>query len=182
VSLFYYVRDRVKHNPYAPGHDIEDHRASATLERGSGHCEHKAVLLIALCRAVGIPARLGLVDVRDHLLSPKFRNMIGGDNLLIQHGYAELWIDGRWLHVSPAYDLVTCQRAGFVPVEFDGTADAKDSPLNVEGRPHIEHVKDHGHFPDLPWDFIVEYRKQWVASMGRGWEEFKDNVKQHQVD
>jgi len=182
VALFYYVRDRVKHNPYAPGHEIGDYRASATLERGSGHCEHKAVLLIALCRAVGIPSRLGLVDVRDHLLSPKFRNMIGGDNLLIQHGYAQLWIDGRWLHVSPAYDLVTCQRAGFVPVEFDGTADAKDSPVNAERRPHIEHVKDHGHFHDLPWDFIVEYRKQWVASMGRGWEEFTDNVKQHQVD
>jgi transglutaminase-like putative cysteine protease len=182
VAIFYAVRDGIKHNPYAPAQALEDHKASVTLARGSGQCQHKSAVLVALCRAAGIPARVGYVDVRDHQLSDKFRNMIGGDNLLIQHGYAEVYVDGKWLHVSPAYGRDTCEKGGFVPVEFDGEHDAKDSLLNVEGRPHMEHVKDHGTFADFPWDFIVEYRKQWVAGMGRGWEEYTENVRDHNVE
>ena len=181
VALFYFVRDGIGHNPYAPGRDLEDYKASAILRRGSGHCQHKAVVLVALCRAAGIPARLGYVDVRDHLLSEKFRMMIGGDNLLIQHGYAEIYVDGKWVHASPAYDLETCRRSGFVPVEFDGVNDARDSAYDSEGRRHIEHVKDHGHHADFPWDYIVSYRKEWVARIGREWAEFSANVASHEV-
>jgi transglutaminase-like putative cysteine protease len=182
VALYYFVRDEVKHNPYAPSQLLEDYKASSTLERGHGFCQHKAALLVALSRAAGIPARLGFVDVRDHLLSEKFRKMIGGDNLLIQHGYAELYIDGKWVHASPAYDLETCQKAGFMPVDFDGVNDAKDSAYNREGKPHIEHVKDHGHFDNFPFDFIRRYQQEWVARIGREWTEFTDNVARHTVE
>lgn len=181
IALFYFVRDEIRHNPYAPTLALEEFKASATLDRGNGFCQHKAVLLVALARAAGIPARLGFVDVRDHLLSDKFRAMIGGDNLLIQHGYAELRLGGKWVHVSPAYDLKTCQKAGFVPVEFDGVNDAKDSAYNREGKPHIEHVKDHGHFDDFPWDYIRSYQHEWVEQIGREWNEFTNNVKKHEV-
>ncbi len=181
VALYYFVRDEVKHNPYAPAASAEDHKASWTLERGNGQCQHKSALLTALCRVVGIPARVGYVDIRDHLLSEKFRQMVGGDNLLIQHGYAELYINGEWLHVSSAYDLATCDKGGFVPVDFDGTRDAKDSPLDKEGRPHIEHVTDHGNFDDFPWDFIESYRREWVIKIGREWNEYTENVKNHKA-
>ena len=70
IALYYFVRDSIRHNPYAPGFTPEDYKASVTLERGNGYCQHKAILLVALARAAGIPARLGFVDVRDHLLSP----------------------------------------------------------------------------------------------------------------
>ena len=181
VALYYFVRDEIKQNPYAPCQLPEDYKASSTLERGHGFCQHKATLLVALARAVGIPARLGFVDVRDHMLSEKFRKMIGGDNLLIQHGYAELYLGGKWVHASPAYDLETCQKAGFVPVDFDGVNDAKDSAYNPEGKPHIEHVKDHGHFDDFPFDYIRQYQREWVARIGREWNEYLDNVRNHEV-
>ena len=181
VSLYYFVRDEIRHNPYSPCLLPEECKASAIMERGHGFCQHKAILLVALARAAGIPARLGLVDVRDHLLSDKFRKMIGGDNLLIQHGYAELYIGGKWVHVSPAYDLETCRKAGFIPVDFDGVNDAKDSAYDQEGKPHIEHIKDHGHFDDFPWDYIKSYQREWVARIGREWTEFLDNVKDHEV-
>jgi len=182
VALYYFVRDQIKHNPYAPALRGEDHKATLTLERGNGQCQHKSALLVALCRAAGIPARVGYVDVRDHMLSEKFRQMVGGDNLLIQHGYAEIYVDGRWLHVSPAYDLATCEKAGFMPVEFDGANDAKDSSLNKEGKPHIDHVKDHGTFEDFPWDFIESYRMEWVIRIGREWNEYTENVRSHNVE
>jgi transglutaminase-like putative cysteine protease len=181
VALYYFVRDQIKHNPYAPCQLPEDYKASSTLERGHGFCQHKATLLVALARAVGIPARVGFVDVRDHLLSEKFRKMVGGDNLLIQHGYAELYIGGKWVHASPAYDLETCEKAGFIPVDFDGVNDAKDSAYNREEKPHIEHTKDHGHFDDFPFDYIRKYQQEWVARIGREWNEYIDNVRKHEV-
>ncbi|HEY49444.1 MAG TPA: transglutaminase domain-containing protein [Dehalococcoidia bacterium] len=182
LALFYFVRDEIKHNPYAPSQYLEEHRASLIMERGTGHCQHKSLVLAALSRAAGIPARLGYLDVRDHLLSYKFRKMVGGGNLLIQHGYAELYIDGRWVHVSPAYDLETCQKNGFVPVDFDGINDARDSRYNQEGKPHIELVKDHGQYEDFPWDEIVNYRMEFVKKIGREWTEYSDNVASHKVE
>jgi transglutaminase-like putative cysteine protease len=182
VALFYFVRDEIKHNPYAPGQLREDYKASTILERGNGYCQHKAILLAALCRASGVPARLGYVDIRDHLLSEKFRKMIGGGNLLIHHGYTGIYLDGRWVHASPAYDLGTCEKNGFVPVDFDGTKDAKDSPYNRDGKPHIEHVKDYGQFDDFPWDYITSHRREWVDRIGREWNEFTGNVATHTVE
>ena len=182
-TLFYFVRDEIKHNPYSPYcYLLEHYKASLTLERGNGHCEHKAVLLAALCRAIGIPARLGFVDIRDHLLSPKFRAMIGGGNLIVTHGYIELHINGKWVHACPSYDLETCRKGGFVPVEFDGVNDAKDSAYNREGKPHIEYVKDHGTFEDFPFDWIMSYRQEWIAQMGRELNEFVSHVKRHQAE
>ena len=182
VALFYFVRDEIKHNPYAPSQYLEEHKASVILERGNGHCQHKSLLLVALSRAVGIPARLGYLDILDHLLSYKFRSMVGGGNLLIQHGYAELYIDGRWVHASTAYDLETCTKNGFVPVEFNGMDDAKDSRYNKQGKPHIEHVKDHGQYEDFPWDEIVNYRMEFVEKIGREWEEYTENARRHEVE
>jgi hypothetical protein len=170
------------HNPYSPYcYLLEHYKASLTLERGDGHCEHKAVLLAALCRAIGIPARLGFVDIRDHLLSPKFRAMIGGGNLIVQHGYVEMHINGKWVHACCSYDLETCRKGGFVPVEFDGVHDARDSAFNIEGKPHIEYVKDHGTFEDFPFDWIMSYRQEWIAQMGREFNEFVNHVKRHQA-
>ena len=182
VALFYFVRDSIKHNPYAEGSSPEDFKASVILQRGYGYCQHKALLLVALARAAGIPARPGYADVRDHLLSRKFRDMIGGDNLLIQHGYAELYIDGKWVHASPAYDLGTCNKMGFVPVEFDGIHDARDSAYNQRGKPHIEYVTDHGTYDDFPFDYIRKYQQEWVASIGREWGEYTDNVARHKKE
>ncbi len=182
VALFYFVRDGIKHNPYAPSQHLEEHKASFIMERGNGHCQHKSLVLAALSRAAGIPARLGYLDVHDHLLSYKFRKLIGGGNLLIQHGYAELYIDGRWVHLSPAYDLETCLKNGFVPVDFDGVNDARDSRYNRDGKPHIELVKDHGNYEDFPWDEIVNYRREFVEKMGREWNEYTENVVSHEVE
>jgi transglutaminase-like putative cysteine protease len=137
-----------------------------TLKEKNGFCQQKSILLVALARAVGIPARLGFVDVYDHQLSEDFKNMIGGVNKFPFHGFAELYVDGKWLHVSPAYDKGVCQRKGFISVEFDGEHDAKDSPCNVKGEPHIEHIEYHGPYADFPWDEMRDYYKKWLAGMG----------------
>jgi transglutaminase-like putative cysteine protease len=174
VALYYFVRDKIKHNAYTPLYDPSRYKASSTLEAGHGMCQNKAILLVALARAVGIPARLGLVDVEDHQLSEKFKQMIGGVNVMPLHGFAELYIDGRWVHASPAYDLATCQKKGFIPVEFDGVNDAKDSEYTKAGQLHMKHIKYHGPYEDLPLDEIYSYYREWISKLGKEWDSFKE--------
>jgi len=174
VALYYFVRDKIKHNAYTPLYDPSRYKASSTLEAGHGMCQNKAILLVALARAVGIPARLGLVDVEDYQLSEKFKQMIGGVNVMPLHGFAELYIDGRWVHASPAYDLATCQKKGFIPVEFDGVNDAKDSEYTKAGKLHMKHIKYHGPYEDLPLDEIYSYYREWISKLGKEWDSFKE--------
>jgi len=171
INLFYFVRDEISHEPYAPGYVLDDYKASTTLARGNGFCTHKAILLTALARAINIPARLGFVDIYDNLLSFEFRKILGGGNLLIYHGYSELFIGNRWIHASPAYDLNKCDQYGFVPVEFDGINSFKDSRFNGKGRPHIEWVNDHGTYADFPWDEISQAGKEFWSNLGKDWTE-----------
>lgn len=153
TSLFYFVRDEIKYNPI-PLDFFEGYRASRTLERREGFCVEKASLLAAFARAVGIPARLHLADIRNHLVSDRLMEVMGTD-LFSYHGYSELHIDGKWVKATPAFDLKMCHENRIIPVEFDGKNDAIFHSHNLDGTLHIEYVRDHGHYEDIPYDDIL---------------------------
>jgi transglutaminase-like putative cysteine protease len=153
IALFYFVRDNIAYNLYVPKHMPEHFRASNTLARGKGYCVQKAVLLIALARAAGIPARLCCAKIRNYLLPPKVLERLKSD-IFPWHGYAELQLDGKWVKATPAFDIKMCQEQRLVPVEFDGQNDAKFPPYNLDGRKHIEYLLDRGPFDDVPLDEI----------------------------
>jgi len=152
-SLFYFVRDEIKYNPI-PLDFFEGYRASKTLERREGFCVEKASLLAAFARAVGIPARLHLADIRNYLISDRLMEVLG-TNLFSYHGYSELYIDGKWVKATPAFDLKMCQENRIIPVEFNGKNDAIFHSRNLDGELHIEYVQDHGHYQDIPYDDIL---------------------------
>jgi transglutaminase-like putative cysteine protease len=155
-SLFRFVRDEIKYNPFLPRYLPEHFRASNTLARREGFCVQKAVLLVALSRAVGIPARLGFAVIRNYLLPEKVAEMLR-TNVLPDHGYAELYINGRWVKATPALDIETCQKNRIIPVEFDGKNDAKFHSHTQEGKLHIEYLLDRGPYEDVPLDEIREW-------------------------
>jgi len=150
-SLFYFVRDGIKYNMYSPISEIGDFRASEILKKGEGNCVQKAVVLCALARAIGIPARLGFADFRNHRISNEVFEKLGTD-LFIYHGYSDLYIDKKWVKATPALDIETCREQRFIPVEFDGKRDAKFPSHDLDGKRHVEYVKQHGHYEDLPID------------------------------
>ena len=152
-ALFYFVRDEISYNIYVKKHMPEHFRASNTLARGKGYCVQKAVLLVALARAAGIPARLGCAKIRNHLVPPKVLEILKS-NIFPWHGYAELYLEGKWVKATPAFDLKMCQEHRFISVEFDGLSDARFHPLNLDGKPHIEYLLDRGPFDDVPLDEI----------------------------
>jgi len=160
VSLFYFVRDTIKYNPYVITDVIERYRASRVLKEREGYCITKAILLVALARAAGIPARLHFAKIQNYLMSDKLLEVLGGITEITAHGYSELYIDGRWVKATPAFDLKTCRGNQIIPVEFDGKNDAIFHSHDMDGRFHIEYIYDHGHFDDLPFDLVIELMTQ----------------------
>ena len=162
-SLFYFVRDEIRYNAYLQRYLPEHFLASSTLSQGLGFCFPKAVLLVALARAVNIPARLRHAHIRNHLLPDKIVNLLGS-NVLPDHGYAELYLEGKWIKATPSFDLRTCQENRIIPVEFDGKNDAKLHSHNQDGKLHIEYIKDCGHYADVPLDAIWEALTQVLGT------------------
>ncbi len=71
VSLYYAVRDKVRYEIYGADFSRSGLRASQVLRARSGMCIHKSVLYAATLRAIAVPSRLVLTDVRNHLASER---------------------------------------------------------------------------------------------------------------
>lgn len=161
--LFYLVRDTIPYNLYVPFFLPEHYKASATLHRGSGYCVQKAVLLVALARAAGIPSRLVFADIRNYLISERVAELME-TNLFVFHGYVEWLLGDRWLRVTPSFDREVSREHGYPLVEFDGKNDAIFPSHDADNRKFVEYVRHHGVFSDVPLDLIL---KAWDQAYGR---------------
>lgn len=163
VALYYAVRDGFRYDPYRIDLGIAGMRGSTVLAQGYGWCVNKAALLAAAARVAGIPARLGFADVRNHLSTQRMRDTMSTD-VFVWHGYAELWLDGRWVKATPAFNLELCERFGLLPLEFDGRADSIYHPFDKAGQRHMEYLRERGSFTDIPLERIVaDFRAAYPA-------------------
>lgn len=166
IKLFYAVRDRIRYDPYSISLDRETYKASSVLAARSGFCLPKANLLIACARATGIPAGIGLADVKNHLCTERLRRMMGGKDLFLHHGFAVLHIDGQWVKAAPAFNIELCEKFDVVPTEFDGEHHALFQQYDARGRHHMEYVTDHGVWSDFPFERMIEdFQDYYPASV-----------------
>jgi len=154
VSLYYAVRDGIRYDPYSTSMQRQAMRASTALVNRVGYCVPKALLYAACLRAVGIPARPGFADVRNHLSTEKLTRLMGTD-IFAWHGYVSLWLNDKWVKATPAFNLEMCQRFGVRPLDFDGETDSLIHPYNSANQLHMEYVRQRGEFDDLPYDELV---------------------------
>ena len=131
VELYYLVRDGFRYDPYRIDLSVAGMRASGVLENGYGWCVPKAALLAAVARAAGIPARVGYADVRNHLSTERLRAILQTD-LYIWHGYTELWLDGRWVKATPAFNRQLCDRFGILAADWDGRPTRCTTPTTAK--------------------------------------------------
>ena len=165
VKLYYAVRDEVFYDPYCAGKERRYFRASDCLRAKRGFCIPKAALLAAAARSIAIPARVAYADVRNHLSTEKLRELMGGD-LFIWHSFTELYLEGRWVKATPAFNLSLCQRFGVHPLEFDGRQDSLFHEFDREGRRHMEYVRERGNYSDVPYEQIIaDFKKAYPRWM-----------------
>ena len=166
VRLFYAVRDGFRYDPYQIDLTIDGLKASRTIEVKHGWCVSKAVLLAASCRSLGIPARLGFADVRNHLSTERMRQRMGTD-VFYWHGYTEMLLEGKWVKATPAFNIELCEKFGLLPLEFDGTNDSLYHPFDAAGNRHMEYVNNRGSYSDLPLEEIIRTFRQEYGSRDR---------------
>lgn len=167
VRLYYAVRDTIRYDPYTIDLTVEGLRATTTLRAGRGWCVAKAIVLAACCRATGIPCRLGFADVRNHLTTARLREHMKTD-VFYWHGYASMFLEGRWVKATPAFNLELCEKFRLLPLEFDGREDSLYHALDADGNRHMEYVRHHGEFVDVPIDAIKSTFQQHYPEIELG--------------
>ena len=166
VRLFEAVRDRIWYDPFGVTADPAAYRASAVATSSANWCVPKAVLLTAAARALGIPARLGFADVRNHLQTPRLRERMGGVDVFVYHGYSDLYLDGRWVKATPAFNAELCERFGVAPIAFDGRTDALLHEYAGDGSAYMEYGRDRGVHADLPLpEILATFRATYGPEM-----------------
>jgi transglutaminase-like putative cysteine protease len=169
VKLYLAARDSILYDPYSPFYLPEHFRASHVLKRGKSFCIPKASLLCALGRAAGIPSRVGLADVRNHLATKQLIDFMGS-NLFVCHGFVEFYLEGKWVKATPAFNSSLCRRHNVPPLEFNGREDSLFQPYNMDNQKFMEYVKFYGIFTDVPVDDIVAaFKKAYGEERVRAW-------------
>lgn len=166
VALFTAVRDGIWYDPFVVTDDPVAYRASSVVAASASWCVPKAVLLTAAARAVGIPARLGFADVRNHLQTPRLRERMGGTDEFVYHGYSDLHLAGQWVKATPAFNRELCARFGVDPIAFDGRSDALLHPFAADGSAYMTYGRDRGVHADLPLaDLLATFRATYGPGM-----------------
>lgn len=107
--LFHYVRDEIMFG-FPPEGDFV--KASETITRGYGQCNTKATLLLALCKACGIPARIHFSLIKKDIQKGFF---VGLAYWLmpreISHSWIEVEIDGHWQRIDTFINDIALYKA-----------------------------------------------------------------------
>ena len=156
ISLYYAVREAVRYNMYTFSRDPQTLRGSYALAAGESYCVPKATLLAGCARHCGIPARIGLADVKNHLSTPRLLELLRSE-VFAMHGYTELFLNDRWVKATPAFNQKLCEMFNVAPLEFDGMNDSVFHPYNSDGALLMEYLVDHGQFADVPESFFFEH-------------------------
>ena len=164
VRLYYWVRDEIRYNPYILDPDPNSFLASTTLAAGEGWCVTKAILLAALCRATGLPARVGYADVRNHLSTERMRKTMQTD-VFYFHGYTSIYLEGKWVKATPAFNIELCTKFGLHPLEFNGLEDSLYHEFDVAGNRHMEYLNDRGEYLDLPFEEMSQVFREHYPNM-----------------
>jgi transglutaminase-like putative cysteine protease len=152
--LFYAVRDGIRYSAYDIDLDREALRATHVLAAGAGWCVSKSVLLAALCRSVGIACRLGYADVCNHMATKKLLDFLG-TNVFYYHGFNELYLGGKWVKATVAFNRTLCQKARLAPLDFDGVHDSIYHPFDLAGHRYMEYLRLYVPTADVPYDDLI---------------------------
>lgn len=170
-QLYLKVRDQWRYNPFKISLDKEHYKSSNIARKPEGHCIDKAILYVSALRALGIPARIHLAKVSNHIATERLEAKLG-TNELAPHGLVDVFYNDQWVKCSPAFNKELCFLYNVDVLEFDGTEDSVLQEYNKNEEKFMSYLEDYGHFEDVPYDRIAEifktnYPKIYEQNIGR---------------
>jgi transglutaminase-like putative cysteine protease len=153
-ALYYAVRDGFRYDPYRLNFSREAMKASHLTGRNYGYCVEKSCLFAAAARVIGVPARMGFANVRNHIGTARLEAVLQ-TNVLVFHGFAEVYVNGRWIKSTPVFNKELCERLNVAPLEFSAEGDAIFQEYDRQGGKFMEYLHDYGRFEDIPYEFFM---------------------------
>lgn len=170
VALYRKVRDGFLYDPYHLDLTPEGLKASAVISKKRAWCVEKSTLLAACARKMGIPSRLGYAIVTNHIGVEKLVSYLQKEEIVF-HGYVELFIDGKWIKCTPAFDQRICGISGVEPLDWDGETDSMFQEF-TSGKKFMEYKHFYGEFEDVPIDLMnAEMKLHYPHLFEKEWNE-----------
>jgi hypothetical protein len=92
-----------------------------------------------------------------------------GTDLLVYHGYTELWLGERWVAATPAFNRQLCEKLGVSVLEFDGVNDSVFQAYDRGKGRFMEYVADHGTYDGIPFDAMIGAWRTHYRLPAGGW-------------
>ncbi|WP_462250622.1 transglutaminase-like domain-containing protein [Ekhidna sp.] len=159
AGLYLKIRDGWRYDPYDIIFREDALKASNIAQKDHGHCIDKSILYIAGLRGLGIPAKLHLAKVKNHIAVERLTEKFG-TNELTPHGMVDVFLDDKWVKATPAFNKELCRLTGVEPLEFDGNNDSIFQAYSTNGEEFMEYLEDYGSFEDVPLAFIEKNMKE----------------------
>ena len=163
-KLFYFVRDDIKFGFTVKG-DLM--KASETIAAGIGQCNNKGTLLLALCKAADIPARVHFSLIRKEIQKGIFEGL--GYRLLpplLSHCWIDVKIDGSWRRIDSYINDVAFYKGGLLELKrkgwdtgysISGSCGNSSAEFNIDNEKFVQMdavETDHGVWED-PADYCA---------------------------
>ncbi len=156
VKAYTFVRDFWPYFPYRFSLKKEDWKSSKIASLKEGHCLDKSIILISVLRAKNIPAKLGISRVKNHIAVDQMIEKFGSDEL-VPHGYVDIFLEGKWVKATPAFNKELCQKMGVHALDFDGKTDAVFQEFDAQGaNSFMEYLEDYGTFDEVPLEYMFK--------------------------
>jgi transglutaminase-like putative cysteine protease len=166
VLLYFKIRDGWRYNPYYISFAKESYKASVISKKSEGHCIEKSILLIACLRGLNIPARIHFAKVKNHIGVERIVEKFG-TNEMSPHGMVNIFLSGKWIKASPAFNKELCYKCNVAPLDFDGENDSLFQEFDNAGGVFMEYIEDFGHFDDVPTEFIFTNFKEHYPELAK---------------
>lgn len=152
LKLYYHVRDSFLYDPFHLDLRPEALIASDILSKKRAWCVEKAIVLAACARKVNIPSSLGYAIVVNHIGTDKLEYYLRKKEIVF-HGYVSLYLGGKWVKCTPAFDKKVCRINRVSPLDWDGKSDSMFQEFEGEQQ-FMEYVHFYGEFDDVPVDLM----------------------------
>jgi len=160
IAWYTYVRDYFLYDPYHLDIRPESLVVSKIIQKRRAWCVEKALVFVAGCRKLGIPARLGFGIVQNHIGADKLEEYLKRKEIVF-HGYAEVYLDGKWIKCTPAFDKRICAINKLEPLNWNGEDDSLFQEFSGDNK-FMEYLHFYGEFSEIPFELMhVEMKKYY---------------------